>query len=185
MDKQEWFEKNGFNAEGDTYIIVGIDTYAIKNELKAAGWKYNSWLRWHGPDPSAFPNNVHKLHWDKAYSFTAWGEALPLPGIQKQIDNLIKEMKPISTSEWIGEAGDHINHLLVTLVSIQPFIGKYGYNQVVKFKTDAGDALTWFTKTEIKIIPGNKCYLSGNIKKLDEYKDEKVTILTRCKLKAE
>jgi len=85
MDKQEWFEKNGFNAEGDTYIIVGIDTYAIKNELKAAGWKYNSWLRWHGPDPSAFPNNVHKLYWDKAYSFTAWGEALSLPGIQKQI----------------------------------------------------------------------------------------------------
>ena len=183
--RNTWLEKNGFDKDGYTYILIGLDTYAIKNELKDAGWRYNSFLRWHNSSPANYENNVYKMHWKEAYSSTAWGDMNPLPDIQKRVDELIEGPKSISTSEWIGEAGDRIDHILVTLVSVKGFMGKYGYSTAVKFKTEKGDTLTWFTQTEIKITPGNKCYLSGTIKKLDEYKGEKITVLTRCKLKAE
>jgi len=89
---------------------------------------------------------------------------------------------PASTSEWIGEKGDKILNLPVTLVSIRGFQGKYGFSQVIKFKTEEENVLTWFTTVNIKIAEGDNCVLSGTIKSLDTYNNEKITVMTRCKL---
>ena len=37
----KWFEEHNFTEKGETYIIVGTDTYPIKDMLKAEGWTYN------------------------------------------------------------------------------------------------------------------------------------------------
>ena len=49
----KWFEEHNFTEKGETYIIVGTDTYPIKNMLKAEGWTYNSLLGWHTAAPSS------------------------------------------------------------------------------------------------------------------------------------
>ena len=36
---QEWLQKNGFSADGQTLCVFGDDTYAIKDELKRMGCK--------------------------------------------------------------------------------------------------------------------------------------------------
>lgn len=55
---------------------------------------------------------------------------------------------------------------------------------VFTFRDDAGNALVWKTSRGLAIESGTKVRLTGTIKAHDEYKDEKQTILTRCKVKA-
>lgn len=179
-----WLETNGFDAEGYTYILVGLDSYAIKDELKEAGWKYNSFIRWHNAEAGDYAENAVKVHWSEFYSTTAWGDMHPLPDAQKKADAMIKgdEEKEELPSEWIGEVGDKLKELPVTLVGVYGFNGRFGYSQVVKFITDEGNQLTWFTAVNITVEKGTKCLLSGTIKKHDQYKDQKTTIVTRCKI---
>ena len=180
--RNKWLADNGFDAEGYTYILVGLNSYAIKDELKEAGWKYNSFLRWHSAEAGEYSENVVRVHWSEFYSTTAWGDMNPLPDAQKKADTLINGEKEPSISEWIGEVGEKIKDLSVVLKGVYGFQGRYGYSQVVKFEDECGNALTWFTAVNIPFEVGEKCKLSGTIKKHDQYKEEKTTILTRCKL---
>lgn len=182
--RNTWLEANGFDAEGYTYILVGLDSYAIKDELKEAGWKYNSFIRWHNAEAGQYAENAVKVHWSEFYSTTAWGDMHPLPDAQKKADIMIKgeEEKEEVPSEWIGEVGDKLKELPVTLVGVYGFNGRYGYSQVVKFKDENGNILTWFTAVNITVEVGSACKLSGTIKKYDIYKDQHVTIVTRCKI---
>lgn len=45
-----FFRKNGFAEDGTGYVFTG-DTYDIKDELKAAGARWNNFLRWIAPQP--------------------------------------------------------------------------------------------------------------------------------------
>ena len=182
--RSNWLEKNGFDAEGYTYILVGIDSYAIKDELKEAGWKYDSFIRWHNAEAGDYAENAVRVHWSEFFSTTAWGDMHPLPDAQKKADAMIKgdEEKEELPSEWIGEVGERIKNLPVTLIGVYGFNGRYGYSQVVKFMTEEGNLLTWFTAVNITVEKGGKCFLSGVIKKHDQYKDQKTTIVTRCHL---
>ena len=182
--RSNWLESNGFDAEGYTYILVGVNSYAIKDELKEAGWKYNSFIRWHNAEAGDYAENAVKVHWSEFYSTTAWGDMYPLPDAQKKADAIIKgdEEKEELPSEWIGEVGERLKDLPVTLVGVYGFNGRYGYSQVVKFITEEGNILTWFTAVNITVEAGSACKLSGTIKKQDQYKDQKTTIVTRCKM---
>jgi len=180
--KAAWLEKNGFDAEGYTYILIGLDTYAIKEELKEKGYKYNSFLRWHSPSPAGYEGNVYKMHWTEGFEASAWGDMYPIEGIQTKVDNLINEAKPKSPSEWVGEIGKRLHDIPVTLLSMHGFEGRFGYSNVLKFVDEDQNIYTWFTSTEIGIEVGESCFLSGSVKDHSEYKGEKTTILTRCRL---
>ena len=181
--RNNWLANNGFDAEGYTYLLTGIDSYAIKDDLKNAGWKYNSFIRWHNAEAGDYAENAVKVHWSEFYSTTAWGDVNPLPDAQKKADAIIRGSEEEEVpSEWIGEVGDKIKELPVTLIGVYGFEGRYGYSQVVKFKTEEGNLLTWFTAVNIPVSNGENCLLSGTIKKHDQYKDQKTTIVTRCKI---
>lgn len=183
--RNTWLETNGFDAEGYTYILVGLDSYAIKDELKEAGWKYNSFIRWHNAEAGQYAENAVKVHWSDFYSTTAWGDMHPLPDAQKKADILINGEKEPSHSEWVGEVGERIKKVSVKLLGVYGFTGRYGYSQVVKFEDENRNVFTWFTAVNIPIEVGATCKLSGIIKKHDEYKGEKTTVLTRCKIMEE
>jgi len=185
--RNDWLEANGFDSEGYTYILVGINSYAVKDQLKAEGWKYNSFLRWHTSETegSEYADNVEKVHWSEFYSTTAWGDMHPLPDAQKKVDILINGEKEPSHSEWVGEVGGRIKEVPVKLLGVYGFTGRYGYSQVVKFEDESGNVFTWFTAVNIPIKVGATCKLSGTIKKHDEYKGEKTTVLTRCRMMEE
>lgn len=180
--RQDWLQKNGFDAEGNTYIMIGLNTYEIKDELKAKGWKYNDFLRWHAASPAGYEDNVYKMHWTEGFQTTAWGDMHPISGIQAKVDALINDAKPQSNSDWVGEVGKRLHDIPVTLVSIYAFEGRYGLSQVVKFVDENQNILTWFTSVEIKLEVGDSCFLSGTVKEHSEYKGERNTVLTRCKI---
>ena len=179
--KADWLKRNGFDAEGKTYIYIGSDSYQRKEELKGKGYIFNPILKWHSP----LPENEKKIEQHDVtdfYSITAWGDYTPISGAADKVQAIIDAAKPASTSHWIGTEGEKIKDLSVTLVGIRGFETRFGYSQAVTFNDAEGDVLTWFTSVNIPFEISDSCKLSGTVKKLDEYKGCKQTILTRCKL---
>lgn len=180
--RTKWLSDNGFDAEGNTFLYVKEDSYQKKDELKAAGYKYNPVLKWHGPAAGGFEEATEVHNVEEFYQLTAWGAYTMLKDAASKVESIIEASRPASTSEWIGEVGEKLCDVAVTLVSVHGFEGKFGYSQVVKFETEEGNVLVWFTGVDIKIEVGDSCFLTGTVKKHDQYKDQKTTIVTRCRL---
>ena len=181
--RAKWLEENCFNENLTTFIYALGDSYDIKEKLKDAGFKFNSSLLWHAATiPTGYEESCIEVSFNEIGEFSAWGEGHFNPDVKRIIEDKIKKARPASKSQWIGEEKDRIVDLPVVLVSIHGFETRYGYSQVVKF-LNGDNVITWFTAVDIKFEPGDNILLSGTIKKLDEYKGEAQTIMTRCKLK--
>ena len=182
--RAKWLEENCFNENLTTFIYALSDSYDVKEKLKDAGFKFNSSLLWHAATiPTGYEKSCIEVSFNEIGEFSAWGEGHFNPDVKKIIEDKIKKARPASKSQWIGEEKDRIVDLPVVLVSIHGFETRYGYSQVVKF-LNGDNVITWFTAVDIKFEPGDNILLSGTIKKLDEYKGEAQTIMTRCRLKS-
>lgn len=180
--KAKWLSDNGFDAEGNTFLYVKEDSYQKKDELKAAGYKYNPVLKWHGTAAGGFEEATEIHNVEEFYQLTAWGTYTLLRDAASKVESIIEASRPASTSEWFGAIGKRFKEVPVTLVGIYGFQGQYGYSQVVKFQTETGDVLTWFTSVNIPVEVGENCFLTGTVKKWDEYRGERTTIITRAKI---
>ena len=181
--RAKWLEENCFNENLTTFVYFPADSFEVKDSLKDAGFKFNSSLLWHAATiPAGYEESCIEVSFNEIGEFSAWGEGHFNPDVKRIIEDKIKKARPASKSQWIGEEKDRIVDLPVVLVSIHGFETRYGYSQVVKF-LNGDNIITWFTAVDIKFEPGDNILLSGTIKKLDEYKGEAQTIMTRCRLK--
>ena len=179
-NKVKWLEQNNFSEDGITYIVTG-DSYSIKDELKEAGWRYDTVLRWHKADPAGYEDRVIKINFDDIFEWTAWGKGVYKVGAPDLIEKMLRAVEPESTSEYLE--GTKVKDLEVTLDRRNAFNGRYGLTYVYNFSTIEGNVCTWFTSKMLDIETGGKCLISGSIKDRQEYKGTKSTILTRCKVK--
>lgn len=178
--KATWMEKNGFDAEGATYIITG-DSYSIKEELKADGWKFDSVLLWHKADPAGYEDRVIKVFDEEIIEYSAWGEG----HFKTEAKNYImQKMLPAEDLDltFVGEIGDKLKQIIVTLTKKNSFCGRFGLTNILEFRDENKNYLVWFTSTEPKFEIGDKISLSGTIKEHKKYKEIPQTIVTRCKL---
>ena len=181
-NRAKWLEDNGFDAEGRTYMFYG-DSYSIKDELKAAGFKFSPLLKWHKADPAGYEDKVIEFKFDDLYTMSAWGKGTQNADAEKIVEKRVAEVNGSADREWYGEIGQKLDKIVVTLVRKGGFESRFGYTNVLKFEDAEGHLFTWFTATVREEEVGTKFYLSGTIKEFAEYKGEKSTTLTRCKLK--
>ena len=163
---------------GDYKDIVIIDS--IKDELKAAGWRFSHQFLWHKPDPAGYEDRVIKLNLSEVGSWTVYGVFVfnedAADYIKQKLDNAL----PPSKSKWLE--GEKVEDLTVTFVSKREFDGYYGLTNILTFETEEGNVLTWYTSTNQNLEIGESYFISGKIKDRKEYKGVKTTILTRCKI---
>ena len=178
--KAEWMEKNGFNAEGVTYIITG-DSYSIKEKLKDAGWKFDSVLLWHKADPAGYEDRVIKVQDNEVIEYSAWGEGHFLSGSK---DIVMKKMLPeeVKNLTFVGIVGDKLKNYHVTFTRKGSFCSRFGLTNIYEFRDKDGNYLNWFTTCNIQFEIGDMLNLSGTIKEHKEYRGIPQTIVTRCKL---
>ena len=93
-----------------------------------------------------------------------------------------EQAKKELNNEYAGSVGDKIT-TEATVENVTGFDGYYGYMYVYNFKDVHGHMLVWFTSKDLGVDTGDKIHISGTIKKLNEYKGIKQTVLTRCKVK--
>ena len=184
MTKLEWFEKNGFNENGETYAVAG-NSYSIKDQLKEAGYKFNTLLKWHGTSPISLEAEfrIVKFNFDELYQ---WNDEHGLPLVldcAKDIaeSRLMAAQEP-SNSEYIGVIGERLKYLPAVLKNWYGFSGAYNYTNVYTFESE-GNIFVWFTATTQNIEKGQKLLLSGTVKNHNIYQGAKTTILTRCSIK--
>lgn len=179
--KSEWLEKEGFNDNLTTFVVTG-DSYSIKEELKAAGFRFNNHLKWHRATPGEFP--CIEIKAEEVLDFSAWGTGSYHADAQKVVQDKLDALKPKSTSEWIGEKGDRITDLLVIVKNIHGYESRYGYGRIYTFEDENSNIIKWFTSSNPQIDAGEQVLMSATIKELSEYKGEKQTIINRPKFKS-
>lgn len=96
-----------------------------------------------------------------------------------------KAIKPINhtqtASQYIGNIGDKIETTL-TLIKSNRFDTQWGVSYYHKFTDNNGNTIVWKTNRSLET---DKTYkIKGTIKELSEYKNNKETHITRCKVES-
>jgi hypothetical protein len=180
----KWLEKNGFSIEKEqTYVYVGTDSYERKDELKEAGWKYHPEVGWHNAELNIEvpEENIFILPLAEAVEFYAWGDGCWRLSVRDIIKEARERAYPQTASEWLGEKGDMIRDLPVVLVSKRQYASYYGLSNILTFKYGE-NTVVWFTSVPVSVNEGEQCSISGRIKELKTYRNDKQTVLTRCKI---
>jgi hypothetical protein len=103
-------------------------------------------------------------------------------GYLKTVEQAIENEKK-ADSAWLGAAGDKIE-ANVTIVKPVALDGMYGMTTLYIMRDDTGNKIVWNSSSYHDGQTGNKFRIKGTIKKVDDYKGEKQTVLTRCKVMA-
>lgn len=180
------FKKLGMSEDGKAWVVIG-NTYEIKDELKEAGAKWGI-LDWHFD------------HADNGYDcFEVSIEDIAEKSVQYVWDlfedyfiiKFIKEQKalhaPKTASEYVGNIGDKVE-MKLTFKDEFTFETHFTYhgelNFIYKFADANGNTFTWKTSKWLELDKGAEYTVKGTIKDHSEYKGDKQTVLTRCKIVA-
>ena len=176
---RKFFKEQGLSETGEAFIVTG-ETYSIKEQLKEAGAKFNYLMGWHFDHEIDIFNTV-KITVEEIAHRNMVDEFIFNDDVKDIIDKKIRDSMPKSTSEYVGNIGDKIS-VEVKLVGKYYYEGFYGVTNIYKFVDNNDNIYVWKTST-YKEIELNEVYtLRGTIKEHSEYKDEKQTILIRCKI---
>ena len=185
--RAKWLEENGFNENLTTFVYFPADSFEVKDNLKDAGFRFSKILLWHIANiPEGYEDKVVEITLDQVAEIGAWGEGFYRPDARTFVDEILKNCRPIeeSTSEWLFEEKERFYDYAVVLKSIRGMETRFGWTQLVKFEDANGNILQWWTAVEIKAEVGDQVLLTGTVKKFEEYKGNKITVVTRCKIKS-
>lgn len=177
----KFFAHEGFDDEGNCWLVVDE---ANRDDLKAAGCRWNPVLGWHFMS-KVEGYELHKVNVSEIgfanYVGAYIGFADNASDTVKSIRNSYAKIE--STSEYIGSVGDKLE-TSVKHVKTAGYDTMYGYMYVYTFADANGNLIVWKTGSVVEIDSSSSFVLKGTIKEHNEYKGEKQTIMTRCKIKA-
>lgn len=96
----------------------------------------------------------------------------------------IKKEYSRKSNEYLGQPGQKLPKTKITVVKtmlMNPFTYGAREPQLCKMEDDSGNSLTWFNSSANRLENGSQYYITGTIKKHDDYKGRKTTVLTRVK----
>ena len=180
--KAEWLEKNGFNENGITWFYAKTDSYEKKDFLKQLGMKFSKELLWHAPFLiSEIADACVKIDIRDIATATDWGEYCYNPNVKDIIES--KMIIENSDSEWIeGKIKDRIQ-IKVSFVSKRIINTRFGLTNLYTFISENKNKIQWWSQTNIDFPKENIFTLVGTIKDFNEFKNEKITTVNRCKVK--
>ena len=169
------------------YIAAGGNTYAIKDELKAAGFRFTKPLGWYNTHEVAVPAPYYLLAiaFDDLYTWFPLSQTITLNETAEQVVKAkIEENLPESESEYLGEEKERLRDLHVTVSAIHTTEGFYGTTFIYTFEMNK-NILVWMTSSCKDIEVGEEVSLTGTVKAHKEYRKVKQTVLSRCIIKKE
>lgn len=196
----ETLKRNGFSPDGITFLFLG-DTYSRKEEIKAAGGKFDCILGWH-IDHQVDGFQFLQISFAEVADFNAWGRISFKDNLtQRDIDSrkheALKRLNNEKPSEYIGAVGDKITAKVTFIrhgsIEVKGDLAYFHhYINVYTFKDESGNLIVWKTSAALEYLAdgeyhhineGTAVQISGTIKELSEYRGDKQTVLTRCKVR--
>lgn len=203
-DNLRWLKKQGFTPEGKTYIVLG-NTFAIKDQLKAAGAHFNHMLGWHFDKPvDDYP--IREVTAADIIDADEYGDPITLirtlnnghydfPENPGSVQNYIKRIQDeyfrmtMPETKWYGALKERVTLHDCTVQVLAIWENMYGSTVMYKFASPEGYQFIWKTASfavDPEIINSNKkITVTGTVKSHAEYKGQKQTELTRCKISTE
>lgn len=169
----EWMAERGF-VDGCIHVVTIPNSYEKREEIKAAGGRYNQFAGWY------FSNAMEEY---RTVPMTK-DECL----IEYQCGDLdwdvgIKERameKVPKCGGYVGAVGDKLD-ISVTKTDSKAISTYYGVMYVHVFADENGNMIVWKTATECD-FPDNAFRLKGTVKEQSEFRGQRQTVLTRCKV---
>lgn len=187
----EFLAKKGF-VDGKIHVVVLEDTFSVKDQIKAAGGRFDNTTGWYFSEKQdAFP--TVELTKDECFHQDAWGKLAW--NDYKDVESAIKSKLPKQKeSEYIGQIGGKIE-IEATYTKSASFTTHYSYyggtSYIHQFKDDNGNIIIWKTANSVEevkdgehrfIDEGSRVRIKGTVKDHSEYRDQKQTALIRCKV---
>jgi hypothetical protein len=96
-------------------------------------------------------------------------------------ERAVGEKKAASTrsNQWVGNVGDKLPPTKIKVVATSLHDGMYGTTQRVQMEDGAGNMYTWWNTGKHDMEKGASYTIKGTIKKHDDYRGQKSTVLTR------
>jgi hypothetical protein len=102
-----------------------------------------------------------------------------LAAAERVVDAREQRIEQDKASRHVGNIKDRIDFEgIVEFVTYRE--GHYGTTTIVKFRDLDGNVFTWFASGYLQYNKGDRVQVRGTVKKHDEYKGVKQTVLTRC-----
>ena len=182
--KLEVAKKLGFSDEGKIYIVCGGDTYAIKDQLKELGARFDYTFKWFFSKEVELPEGYKlcEVGFDEVYDYeprTKW--ATFKPNVKDILSAKLLESNPPKTTKFYPAAPKDKISVTAKLASVRGFDSMYGYTYVYTFTLD-DYVFVWMTAKNLEIEDGSTVELSGTIKGFEDYQGRATTYLTRCKI---
>lgn len=109
------------------------------------------------------------------------------PLTDKQLAAAIKVMGHVADTKRLNESSEHVGSVKQRLefdavvVGVYESEGYYGHTDIVKMRDLDGNMLTWFASGYTDLKRSDHINIRGTVKRHDEFRGIKNTILTRCK----
>lgn len=115
-----------------------------------------------------------------AYAYIAYNKQIEYENKKKA------EQEHNALSDYVGNVGDKVQ-IELTLKNVYAYETSYnGYNTTIQhiyiFTDSNGNCYKWNTANGIEKNIGEQCKIKGSIKGHEDYKGQKQTVLTRCKV---
>lgn len=135
-------------------------------------------------NPSEYEFNVMVIAGSEVIEFRSIGIAASIVGVylRHKGELAARTVRVKTVSEFVGKEGDKLDFGTCAVVGYTITESRYGATYLYTFKDEAGNKLKWFASKSQGIQQGDTVTLSGTVKKFDTYKDEKQTLITRCKV---
>jgi hypothetical protein len=134
-----------------------------------------------------YENNIAVLIKNEYIQYSQVGYiASIIPLYNRILDENYKRKQELNNrpeSNYIGKIGDKINNLKLTVITQTVLESQYGYTYLYNFTDDNGNRVSWFSSNDQKLDNNQTVIIKiGTIKDCKEYRGEKQTVITRCKI---
>ena len=194
----EYLHRQGFNADGTTWVVMG-NTYEIKDQLKAAGCKWNPEFGWHfDHETEQFDTIMVTIRTMIPYPKDENGQPCTSAIGQYSVDGTLYFPHPefimdyvkslheqyiadhAPKTEYFGNIGDKVERE-VKLIRRAGFDTMWGTTFVYTFVDAEGHQFVWKTGCYLDQSEDSTLTVRGTIKAHSEYRGARQTELTRCK----
>ncbi len=131
-------------------------------------------------DPNDYLTNCYKLTMMGYVPRKHMGLACSMVPSYKRVADEKREADK-DTSEYVGTIGDRIKGIEVEVIFMKEINTYYGLSELYMFRdADGNNYKTFYSGGKWGAEAGDKVLLTGTVKKHEEYKGKKSTMLSRC-----
>lgn len=169
----------------------GLDINPEHKDYLTAKKVYNFFKYYHrikGVDKNDLPDYFYTLHTILERPYSDWkfdGYVCSMySSFLRETDRIKinkKRTEERKESNWIGKVGDKVD-MKLTLVFNTSFETAYGRTYLYKFEDEDKNSVVWMSSVYYEVSDNKEWNLRGTIKNHNEYKGEKQTLVTRCKM---